>query len=90
MSCGEEWRPDLCSGGSHCTARNLDIEAALRIFFSAEGGVVVGLPASLPVAHRFPDGLEDAAVRRQFKNCNESSRTATATASLVSYEGDKV
>lgn len=55
---------DLCTGRSHSAARNLDIKTALGVFFSAEGRVVVRLPAGLPVTHRLADGLEDAAVRR--------------------------
>lgn len=59
--------PHLCAGRPHCTPWNLDIEAALGILFSAEGGVVVWLPTGLPVAHSLPDGLQDAAERRQLR-----------------------
>lgn len=85
--------PHLCAGRPHGTPRNLDIEAALGILFSAEGGVVVWLPTGLPVAHSLPDGLQDAAERRQLRKLpagnlcmNTHTHTETQKASLVSYE----
>lgn len=61
------------------------------------------LPPGLPVTHSLPDGLEDAAARGQFKNCNEFSARESVheykqahalqllhTASVASYECDNV
>lgn len=61
----ELWRNNLCAGGPHGTAGNLDVKTTLGVFFSTEGGVVVRLPAGLPVTHRLANGLEDAVVTIQ-------------------------
>lgn len=59
---------NLCAGRPHCTPRNLDVKATLGIFFSSKGRVIMWLPTGLPVTNCFPDCLENAAVRGQYKN----------------------
>lgn len=56
-----EMETDLSAGGPHGSPGDFNVEAPLWVLLSSQGGVVVRLPARLPVTHRFPDGLKDAA-----------------------------